>query len=422
MLIRRLGLALVCACVFANGSAEEIEAGTEYQRNLHASGAVEAHGSSPFGESIDLYSGGLSFEHVDLRLTGTGPDIVIARRYTAGTQEKRNPWAGFGDWTLVIPQITTFTQIPAVGPYGGIEPDPGTPGKWQVSVADEAQRLARCTNFDKVMDQVTPTIVHGWWFGHQLVTYAGSQELLVRQADSWKPSAPIQGVTGYTGVTKSGWVTGCLPSTSNGVPGEAFLAISPNGERYSLTHLVFNRDETVFQNDVYDNRAWRLYRSRAHMLVSRVSDRFGNTVEYNYQGHRLTNIRASDGRAVDIHWSADGLRIEEIVAHPGTGFSRTWQYRYDGDDLQIVQLPDNSQWFMDLPFDRYEPYEPYESNCSVNDIKNAFATGTIVSPSGATGTFSLTAKRHGRSYVRGAECIETGHTPRYVDNPRFMTL
>src|ERR1700744_4470719 len=51
----------------------------DFQRHMKVNEDITPLGDSPFGEQVDLSTGGLSFEQSDIVLKGTGPDIVIAR-------------------------------------------------------------------------------------------------------------------------------------------------------------------------------------------------------------------------------------------------------------------------------------------------------------------------------------------------------
>lgn len=60
------------------------------------------------------------------------------------------------------------------------------------------------------------------------------------------------------------------------------------------------------------------------MYVTRVQDRFGNSLTYNYSGGLLTSIHGSDGRHVAIT-RGTGVTITVGTA-PDT---RTWTYQTD---------------------------------------------------------------------------------------------
>jgi len=58
---------------------------------------------------------------------------------------------------------------------------------------------------------------------------------------------------------------------------------------------------------------------RVLLMASRVEDRHGNWVAYDYSGDKLVGIRGSDGRAISIAYAGD--RIASATAN-----GRTWSY------------------------------------------------------------------------------------------------
>jgi len=100
-----------------------------------------------------------------------------------------------------------------------------------------------------------------------------------------------------------------------------------------------------------------LRRQAASMLVSRVEDRFGNSLAYRYDGQgNLTVIEASDGRQLALTYEAwqyplpamTGFRLTSATLQPASDAPRTWKYGYASDPanprLNSVQLPDGSEW------------------------------------------------------------------------------
>jgi hypothetical protein len=65
---------------------------------------------------------------------------------------------------------------------------------------------------------------------------AGSQELLATNA-TINPHQPTDGKT-YRWVTGSQWYVSCLTATANNYPGEGFLALAPDGTRYTFDWVV----------------------------------------------------------------------------------------------------------------------------------------------------------------------------------------
>ena len=57
---------------------------TEYHERIKVAQTVQPLGETPFGESINQYKGGVSFNQLDINYTGQGPAIQFARGYDVG--------------------------------------------------------------------------------------------------------------------------------------------------------------------------------------------------------------------------------------------------------------------------------------------------------------------------------------------------
>jgi YD repeat-containing protein len=266
--------------------------------------------------------------------------------------------------------------------------------------------------------------------------------------------------------------TGTFPTAQ----GEGFLAISPDGTRYYFDWLVKyiaqtvrkatdapqgvtavktamtqqlnsglpsktgadgassgspiagSSPETPSSPDAINGAA--LQRDEVWLLPSKVVDRFGNTVTYTYDPQKpknLTRIDSSDGRSLTLTYMLDSAGSNEVIRTVSDG-TRTWTYGYhdyspggNGStvfSLDNVVLPDNSTWSF-ANFDGLLSAVRYINNggCEAKPTINALdLTGTIVHPSGATGSFTLRPTTHGRSHVFRA-CFDLS-TPPPV--PRFF--
>lgn len=412
-MISRGGQALACGGLFALGQlvplpalAQDASYQTEYQNRIRMAGAVEALADSPFGESIDLYSGRVAFEQTDLVLQGTGPEIVVARKSISGDLSAVAPlrYSGFGDWQLELPEITTL--VPAASKYAA------EAGIWKTYSSPGIDTFQRCTSFGAVATSPpgyaglhTGGIYSGaWWYGYELrIPRHGEQLILERRA----APAPTGGF--HPGVTTGHWQVGCLPQTSNGEPGEGFLVTSPDGTRYFLDHLVYQAYDAYREDDPYTSFYLLQPRVIARMQASRIEDRFGNFIEYHYDGARLTSITASDGRSVAIDWWPDAPLVRSVSAN-----GRQWSYEYasrtvDGGALTRVVRPDGSAWaftgsaagraFYPVEmFGCFGPNNEYQIGPSAGDSQGIDQTYVVTSPSGATGTFRYSTRLRSQSY------------------------
>lgn len=367
----------------------------QYKTYLTRAQTVEPF--TEFGDQISLRDGKVSFRQVDLELTGAGPAIRIIRSTTLddGLGTEASSGNGMGQWELEIPRIKTVTSN--APPSMRTKPIAATsPVGWQVAAAD---KNARCTHFTVPDDVVYPTTgiefsPMNWWFGYQLVDDNGDEHPLFTRTTAM----PMQQ---YKIGTSSNWVVECLPTTANGEPGEGFLATSPDGTRYWFNYLVYTPYDGLnmeFENmpPKGDTMVYSLPRRAASMLVTRVEDRFGNYLTYQYDAGKLTSIVASDGRQVSI--GSPGGAITSLTTGTAPNV-RTWTYQYTGG-LRVTQ-PDGSSWFYEGNFGRqFFSFYSFD-NCS--QIYSVEPTDTrqvsVTAPSGAVATFTLQRRIFGRSYV-----------------------
>lgn len=389
----------------------------EYGKYIDKHSATQGLSSAPFGEQISLRDGGLAFRVVDIELPGIGPDIQIVRTFRVNEAAKTSESTGnhLGDWELEIPRIKTITAA-ALGARGN------SPYGWQVPGSN---KNARCNNFAapgpiSFWDAARHWESGEWWSGYQLVDGSGGVQELLKVIGTYSE------VAGSKAITKGNWKFSCLPSTANGEPGDAFLAIDPDGNKYWFNYLVYT------QADALTKKLWSgavplrsakktagvvamssagqddLPRRYAALLMTRVEDRFGNWVNYQYTGGLLTRIFASDSREVNL--ARNGATITISV---NTGASqRSWQYTISGAQpqqnirgtLSQVSLPDGSSWHYNLlPLSTAGAlWDSLMSQniCEKQDVAiSRTIQGTITSPSGLSGVFTLTGRGFGRSYV-----------------------
>ncbi|MEO9000743.1 MAG: hypothetical protein ABI287_04235 [Rhodanobacter sp.] len=184
--------------------------------------------------------------------------------------------------------------------------------------------------------------------------------------------------------------------------GEGFVALAPDGSTYTFNHLVYRPMSPIGVS--YAGVKTTLGRSDALMLVTKVQDRFGNTLTYSYNGSNLIGILADDGRQLQITYVTGTSRISSVTLQPTNGSPRTWSYRYTTApggyiSLSEVDLPDSSSWHYDLSGLR--PYFRLDG-ASCDDslfVTGSATTGTITHPSGLIGTFSVIPMMHERSDV-----------------------
>lgn len=382
----------------------EVSAQDEYAKRLKSYETIQAQGDSPFGEQVSLYTGAMTLRQTDIALEGMGPTISLVRATASDLAETdiSEPNA-FGNWTLSIPRIETLIDS-TVG--------------WEVEGTSDADALKRCTRFDRPVYTVFNTSNEGW-HGIDLITETGERQQLLKRGSQNTIAPVMTNASGmqlaFPALTNGNWQIGCLDAIQNST-GEGFFVVSPNGTKY-----WFNRLETDGANTMLEDAGWgvtlKQRRALATMYVTRIEDRFGNYLVYEFGGDdKLDRITASDGREVSIVWRTDQYRlIDSITMQPALGPARTWRYHYGNfSSVQIglqtvrsavlleVELPDATRWTFDLQGVGGGGLIDY-SNSTCGTRTHANGTGGVVTtikhPNGLVGKFTFQATWHGQSYV-----------------------
>ena len=418
----------------------------EYARVVDRGNAVTTLGDDVFGDRTSLHDGTTEFRIVDVDLPGNDAlPVEFARRFAVEeTQLQSFDRGKLGDWEIDVPHLSgLFTRQ-----YG-----------WQVE-GDKPQ--SRCSR------QAGPRVAGGFsaaqfWYGVRMhVPGEADQELLVPTASS--PAGPTSGGP-YSWLTRGHWYFACLPALRNG-EGEGFLAISPDGIRYTFDWMVARDAASVTRPSLPNcmHTAWvnpftrgvgeyesavtspdflgtgvsdgiqslpctdfLLKRSEVRLYATRIEDRFGNRVDYEWVGDRLVAITASDDRAIAISYGANGF-----VAEVATGASR-WRYAYTDHQLASVTLPDGARWtyasnspvgigaFLVIEHDYDAP--PLETNevCLWPGYGGREFVYTVTHPAGAVGEFRFAPNRIPRTYAP-KECLITTGTPGYFFHPPFADV
>ena len=403
----------------------------EYSKLIESAQHIGAMGAHPFGENVDLYTGALSFEVTDISVPGIGPALTLGRvLHTAEDSADAEDaitgmggfWRPFGDWDLDIPRIETNAA-------------------WQLNVLGwlvGASSKNRCTGFSKpppVQSTSPPDMDWAavrWWYGYHLIVPGhGSQDLL----DGGNPPAHQPSSGSYPIVTKQDWMIGCGVTASDG--GEGFVALAPDGTRYTFAHLVYrpmpwmerpygSSGNAIGGVHPMMNDADYLARYAAAMYVTQVQDRLGNTLTYNWNGNNLGSIIASDGRELDFSYNSGTSLIHSVTVKAAGGASaRIWTYTYGGSSsmptLTSVQLPDGSTWTYQIGNLESATLNTVGGSCTQNTLptlQSGAVSGSMVAPSGLAATFTITPTLHGRSYVPKA-CWSpySGSTTTYANIP-----
>lgn len=403
---KRFGCACILMLMVHVANAGDVVPEQEYSKYVDKHRTVQALDASLFGEQVNLRDGGVQFRVVDGELAGNGPPIRIVRSFRIRYDDRFMETSGssLGDWMLEVPRLKTITNN-TVGT--ALSSSFG----WQV---DGIDRNARCTEFAPPSATVfgDPSRYwepYEWWNGYQVVDDMGGEQEMLAVASLYPE------VAGFKAVTSGNWRFSCLSSTANGEPGEGFLGTTPDGTRYWFDYLVYTTADTMTKpigqmasmaatatdstmGPVQD----LMNRRHAMMLVTRIEDRFGNWLTYQYTSTgALTGIVASDGRVLEVDRTGSPITISL-----GTGTTkRTWSY-----GANSVGLPDGSAWTYNFSALTAAPADTVLTRggggCDIsNNNTGSTIMATATAPSGVTGTFTFTMRRFGRSDTL-RECVD----------------
>ena len=402
----------------------------EYKKLIRVSEDIQPLGENPFGEQVSLYDGSLSFTQTDISLPGNGPALQLTRSLHSITDQSppsESNDGSFADWNIEIPRITTIAAILNQG--------------WTIGINHST---ARCTQFTipwtvPAQNGGSDWEPHSWWSGYQMVVPGfGSQDLLKRDA-TYNTLTPQMGGATFNIVTTHNWMLTCGVATDDGTGGEGFLAVAPDGTKYTFNHLIYRWAPNITRSlgsspagllsvQPMSLSEDFLRREQGVMLVTHVEDRFGNYLTYNYDAanpKRLNSIVASDGRQIALTYDpVDGtnVRIKTATVSDGST-SRTWTYGYAPNlgfyRLTSVTLPDNSSWSFDGGLSYTDMSTEVPGTCDQpTTYDDRSWTATMVHPSGLRASFTTKPAIRGRSYVYKS-CVTTSPTSSYSTYPRF---
>lgn len=401
----RHGWVAAAFLVFSTGlyAQQSISPELEYKKLLKVNEEIQPLGENPFGENIGLYNGNLSFSQTDISLPGNGPLLQLTRSFRITGKQDTDGYTNwsFADWELDLPRIITVaaTQQNVQG--------------WMV---DGSLPLAICSRISIPPVVSKPGGITSrqnwapeeWWHGYQLaMPGSDSQDILGRAGGNYVNVPQMPGLV-FPALTKKHWMIGCLPQAANDATREAFFALAPDGTKYTFDHLEYS-DAPIISRSVpmAPEETDDLYREYAAMLVTKVEDRFGNWLQYNYSGARLVSVVASDGREVSLQYNGNGT-VASVVVQPASSAPRTWTYSYGTfpgtgqPTLTSVTQPDQSHWVFAMANLKYQPdlMPAILGDCNGPGVVGSTSwSGSITHPSGLVGTFTVAPVRHGRSYT-----------------------
>lgn len=416
-----------------------------YTHRIRTASSIEKLGPNLFGDSTNMLDGSTTFNITDVVVPTNGMvPLSIGRTYRVDGQVVDQDGRTFSPglfgmyWELDVPYMV-----------GTFDASRGWVGQnSQVGVNTQTQWWSRCTqggpgpspllgigNFSNVLYQ-PQAFFSGIYIN---IPGSGMQQMLMPNSGL----GPVQTAGGYTYYynTKGNWLVGCVGSIQNSNPGsstsgEGYTVRLPDGRTYTFAFLETfgapyilddscgTSDDILPSDGAFNDinpdgggctSGLAVPRSRIYLYATQATDRFGNTVTYNYDpgsGH-LLSVSSSDGALISLSYNSNGY-ISGITA--GT---RQWTYAYDSNNaLQTVTLPDGSSWSINLGQNTAE-INQYNSKvvwagCKINIGTETTGTSpgpsdtnvvTMTHPSGATGVFTFRRILHGTRQAESS-CTE----------------
>ena len=359
-----------------------MEPSAEYRRRVESSQNLTALTDSLFGDSLSLFNGKTTFSVTDIDVPGNSTLPVQLTRY----------------FDVEISPAGAFTWNPILGGAGG----------WTVDVPYVTGMFAPVSGWasNRCSGTPIPTVssgfnVHEIWQGNT-IHIPGEAERSILMAEAQTP-VPNDGIV-HRLTSNARDIVDCIPMQS-GLAGEGFLVRTQTGLSYYFDIAVSRAAGTM-------TRAFpgqQAHRARIFLLASRVADRFGNSVSYQYNAPgNPTSITANDGRQIILNYANGNLTS-------ASSNGRSWTFGYTSVEgqthLASVTRPDGSAWQYTYSNTLQPADQTWDgssnASCSIRPpVLPAAFTLTAVHPSGAVGVFSFSHQRHFRSGVHMSECAQ----------------
>ncbi|OCQ18327.1 hypothetical protein A7985_24265 [Pseudoalteromonas luteoviolacea] len=386
---------------------------TNYRELFSLDHKVEAYTSDLFGERYSAPTGSVSFSHTDLSIPGNSDLPINLTRIYVGSDSFDTNTRDFGTWGLDLPHIRTnllslVDNVEFKGSWGTGKACTGAlddGGKWGYGNGNDWKPY--------LGKNYKPETGQSVWNGDQVyIPGRGSSKLIVNAGKK---------------TTNQNWEVTCFTTDK---AFEGFVVTTNDGVKYTFSQpkLVGGKTLNLYMN----NRERKLlspdFRTyHAFMLATRVEDKFGNWVEYDYDGPRLTGIRSSDDRNIRVdYYGANEIHANLVKYVTDVANSRVWKYEYQSrgylswvypDEvfaLSKVTRPDGLTWQFTYPekertnwlkayfgFHSYTvPRDEVSNDWRICEFdKNEGDWVTIKHPHGAKGVFKYKLRQMNRSNV-----------------------
>lgn len=380
--IHTIGAALFAALLAPVLHAADVQPYQEYSKRVKGAEQVSSLSDQLFGENVSLYNGATDFTQVDISLPGNDAlPVQLVRRLpieAIAFNMLPDKLYGAGGWDVDVPYITGMFDAEF---------------KWNIDVSSLPQPRCSWKFFPRTIDNARINDIFSGYTIHipgagnkslEGITDDGAPRPPGGQSDMWR----TQDFDSFT----------CTSTTRNGYPGEGFVMHTPDGLKYTFDVGLEKSPGRI------STKATSRPRVRIYLLVSKIEDRFGHKVEYQYDlaGHP-TVIEASDGRKITMTYSNGQLAT-------ATANGRTWTYQYTDGWLEQVTQPDGRSWTYsrvgDLRLSKVDEEWRQSQYCNRSlPLEGDAFDLTITHPSGAAGTFEFDYRRHYRSGVSIRACV-----------------
>ncbi|QQP94770.1 RHS repeat protein [Lysobacter enzymogenes] len=392
----RYGLAwalfLLTALALSPARAQNTDWPNEYAKRVRATENVSPLSDEAFGDKVNLFNGTVRFSHDLISLPGNSALPVSLGIFLDPHDITGGPLNG--NWDLDIPYV------------GAVHHSKSAEAKGWVAFPSYVNN--GYVDFDYSM----------FWSGNRLTINGGGGGDLLKIGNDPKQVKPNNSVS-YTFATKDGWYFSELPSVQNG-PGKGLIGYAPDGTKYTFDWLVYRRYSSITHPWGYNVANALLHRYKLKLYVSKIEDRFGNWVKYEWEQDHPKRIYANDGREITMTYTdpapylfAGNVQTNILSA---TANGRTWTFSYPSGEGGNVRNPDGTEWKYEGPGqlgtfrldvaeyllnpDTNQTYPKQNVPCSPGAIlKDTTSRARITHPSGAVAQYTFKSMRHGRTNV-----------------------
>ena len=386
-----------------------------YQQIKNVEPEVETLTTALFGDQIDLASGGLRFSQTDVSLPGNFALDVAFTRTLSGPESWFRETQELGNWSIDLPHVrSNYVAWPDGTPHGNFTSYvDGKTAYWPDGRAC-SPKLNSNPDFERnEFTENGPATKYyqqagDYWGGDKVyIPGKGSTTLLNREAD---PT--------YKRYNNKQWDVVCWQDPHK-PDQEGFKITTLDGTRYYFSEQVIRRngqklnliklandsdcqpgqDCNIVIDVPGDSERLKIDQYVIFLLITKIEDKFGNTVAYDYDNGKLSRIEASDDRVITLAY--ENNRVSQVNAN-----GRQWRYDYDDHgSLRRLTLPNGQHWAFDNGGDLYgtwrEWFPPHlyvgEACIDATPLPRHFIT--MRHPYGMQGTFNVDAHCFGQVAV-----------------------